>query len=361
MPGPRARSWVDALILLLLVAFPRAGRADDAPLPPPVVPEVEAPPPPAEPSGFQLGRPNGIAILNYALPPGIDGRVPGGYSGVWTPKQNLENLPGTFASFRQDATLAFPLWIEGPNVLVGSLSVRNTLFETDVTLPTSNLPFPDQLWEVRPGVTYIRDLGDGWKIGGGVSVGSASDRPYASIREVAPTLIAFLRQPAQGNDAWQYSLTYIPVSLIRFPLPGLAYEWNPSDRLQIALGVPFSIRWLPTDTVRFDFAYLPPRSVRTQLTWQVLPVMSVFGGFEWVNNSYLLADRIDREDFFTSNEMRLPLGVRFELGSHCTLDLGGGYAFNRVFFTEDDSDDEDRDRVEVNPGGYLMLRLAARF
>ena len=153
----------------------------------------------------------------------------------------------------------------------------------------------------------------------------------------------------------------MPVSLIRLPLPGLAYELNPSDRLQIALGVPFSIRWLPTDTVRFDFAYLPPRSVRTQLTWQVLPVMSVFGGFEWVNNSYLLADRIDREDFFTSNEMRLPLGVRFELGSHCTLDLGGGYAFNRVFFTEDDSDDEDRDRVEVNPGGYLMLRLAARF
>jgi len=46
--------------------------------------------------------------------------------------------------------------------------------------------------------------------------------------------------PAGGNDAWQYSVSYVPSSLIRYPIPGIAYEWNPSERLQVALGVPFS-------------------------------------------------------------------------------------------------------------------------
>lgn len=323
---------------------------------------AENPPAPTAGGDIVPGRPGALAILDYARPPGIDGRSPFGYSAVLTPRQPLDGQPGRGLSLlRQDAATGFPLWIDGPNVVIGSLGVRNTQFDTDAVLPDSGRDFPDQLWDVRVGATYVRTLGDGWVAGAGVSVGSPSDRPFESTREVAPTATAFLRVPAWERDAWQFSLTYIPVSFVRFPLPGVAYEWNPSEELQVAVGLPFSVRWRPTDDLRFDLAYLPPQSVRAQWVWDVCPELSLFAGFEWVSDSYLLADRIDDREFLYSQEKRLPVGARLELGDHCVLDLGGGLAFDRIYFTARGPGERDRDRVEARPCGFVTARFAVRF
>ena len=148
------------------------------------------------------------------------------------------------------------------------------------------------------------------------------------------------------------------MSPIRFPIPGIAYEYNPSTSFQLTVGLPFSVVWKPSESFRFDFAYVPPQSVRSQLTWQPLPWFALFGGFEWVNDSYQLADRPTRRDFFYAYEKRFPVGVRLQLGRSATLDLGGGYAFDRLFFTARRFNERDRDRVEVRPTAYAMLRFA---
>jgi hypothetical protein len=302
-----------------------------------------------------------LGLLEPTIPPGLNGQTVFGYGLVWTPDQRVENQDARFASIRQDARAMFPIYLDGPDVLLGSLTLRNTQFQTDAMLNSSGRPFPGQLWDVGAGLTYLRDLGDGWSAGGVVTLGSRSDRPFNSLQELFPSAIAFLRVPAGGNDAWQYSLTYAPASLIRYPIPGLAYEWNPSERLQVALGVPFSLVWKPTDTLRLDLGYLPPQSVRVQLTWQVTPRVGLFGGFEWINDAYLLADRLDWGDRFFSLEKRLSVGMRWTPGPGCALDLIGGYAFDRLYYTAENFTEQDRDRVEVAPGGFLMLRFAVQY
>jgi hypothetical protein len=315
----------------------------------------------AQPPAVQPGPLVALGLLEPTIPPGLTGQTVFGYSPVWAPPKRVEDQDARLGSVRQDTRGMFPIYLNGPDVLLGSLTLRNTEFQTDAVLTDSRRPFPGQLWDVGAGLTYLRDLCDGWSAGGVVTVGSRSDRPFNSVHELYPSAIAFLRVPAGGNDAWQYSVSYVPASLLPFPIPGVAYEWNPTDRLQVALGVPFSLVWKPTDTLRFDLGYLPPQSVRAQLTWQATPRLGVFGGFEWVNDTYLLAGRPDRDDRFFSLEKRLPIGLRWTPGPGCALDLAGGYAFDRLYYTARNFTEQGRDRVEVAPGGFLMLRLALQY
>lgn len=334
----RPVGWVAAAVLALI--------------PLPALAQPPAPPP---------GPLTALGLLEPTVPPGLTGQTVFGYSPVWTPTKRVEGQDARLGSVRQDARAMFPIALDGPDVLLGSLTLRNTQFQTDAVLTDSRRPFPGQLWDITASLTYLRDLGDGWSAGGAVTLGSRSDRPFHSLHELYPSAIAFLRVPAGGNDAWQYSVSYVPASLLPFPIPGIAYEWNPSERLRVALGVPFSLIWMPTDAVRLDLAYLPPQSVRAHLTWQVTPRLGVFGGFEWVNDAYLLAGRLDREDRFFSLEKRLPIGVRWTPGPGFALDLAAGYAFDRLSYTARDFTEQGRDRVEVAAGGFLMLRLAIQY
>jgi|GEM_PF-6521119 len=304
--------------------------------------------------------PIALSLLDFTIPPGLNGQTPVGASAIHMPRQRVDNRRAFLSSQRQEASAAFPILIDAPDTLIGTLEVRNTQFQTNAFLTSSRREFPKELWEIQPGLAYLRDLGDGWLLGGNLAIASASDRPFHSSREIAPAFGAFLRVPAKDDDSWLYSLTYNPVSAVRFPIPGLAYEYNPSPQLQLSIGLPFSVVWKPTESLRFDFAYIPPLSVRTQLTWQPMSAVGVFAGFEWVNDSYLLANRPSRRDFFYVYEKRFPVGIRFNIADRFTLDVGGGYAFDRLFFTAKQFNERSRDRIEVRPTTYLMLRFAVQ-
>jgi hypothetical protein len=308
------------------------------------------------------GVPPAILLLDMSVPPGISGAAPFGESALWAPKRPIQNGPGYLGEFRQDASVGGPLFSSDVETLVGFIDARNTQFHTDVFLRDSQRPFPNQLWELVAGLSYSRRTENGWTVGGSVSVGSPSDRPFNSFREVMPSATAFVRMPAaREGDAWLYSVSWAPVSLIRFPLPGVAYEWNPSEQLQIVAGVPLSMTWRPTEYFRFDLGYMPPQQTRMQATYEIVEHVDVFAGFEWVNEAYLLDDRVHWRDFFYSYEKRLPAGMRIRFGDNCLLDIAGGYLFNRIYFTSRTFTDESRDRVHVAPSAFGMVRFALVF
>ena len=116
-----------------------------------------------------------------------------------------------------------PLWTDSLDALSLSGGVRNSLIDSEAVLPNTGQPIPDALWNVNLGLRYARQLNDGWVTSGGLSMGSASDHPFASIREMNVGVNSMLLVPQGDHNAWIFSLSVSPTSELNFP-----YRASPS-------------------------------------------------------------------------------------------------------------------------------------
>jgi hypothetical protein len=97
---------------------------------------------------------------------------------------------------------------------------------------------------------------------------------------------------------------YSPVGNLNFPIPGVAYVWNPSDALHVSVGLPLSVVWRPVDDLTINLSYMPLTTVNARATYGLVDKVFVFGGFEWLQEAYLLADRENTQDRFSSRKTR---------------------------------------------------------
>lgn len=331
------------------------------PEPPGIGPKEQAGPTrgPVVPTNNVAG--GAVMLFDPVAPAGLDGKVPGGYSALWEPRRQVQGTGLQFGYFRQEAAIRFPLVNRGSDLLLGGIGVQNTLFQGDAVFP-SGRTMPNSLWDIRGSLLYLRQLEGGWAAGGSVTVGTPSDKPFHSWAEVVPTVNAFLRIPAQREpDAWLLGLFYSPVGEIRFPIPAAAYLWNASDNFQLTLGVPLALTWRPTDTLRLDAGYIPLRRVKAQLTWTIRDGMELFGGYEWTNDAYLRAGRLDRKEQLFLYEMRVPGGLRLFYRDHWVVDLAAGWAFDREVFNGRTYRDRTTDGFQIQAGVFGQARLAYRF
>jgi hypothetical protein len=237
-----------------------------------------------------------------------------GYNAAYYPTRPVAGQSADLGLVRQNLSLGLPVWRDGGDAVFLTGGVRNTLFFTDAVMPVSRRPFPNTLWNVTAGLAYTHKFDNGWTAGGTVSVGSASDRPFNSLAEVTANVAAFVRIPARNDrDAWLLGVFYSPVGNLNFPVPVVAYVWTPSDRLRVNVGLPFAVNWRPTDDLTLTLSYVPVANVNARLTYRIVEKVAVFGGFEWLNEAYLLADREDDRDRFLVLEKRLLGGVRWDV------------------------------------------------
>jgi len=187
---------------------------------------------PAEPAGA-VPEPDPVARVPRGGPDemgggaggrgGMGGGGPPGYSAAWYPSQGVRGQNADLGFVRQSLNLGVPVWRDGPDALIATVGLRNTLFDTNAVLPDTGRAFPDRLWSVNVGANYVHRFENGWTGGLLVGVGSASDKPFDSVREMTATLAGFLRVPTKhGRDAWQLSLFYMAGGAVNFPLPGVA-------------------------------------------------------------------------------------------------------------------------------------------
>lgn len=341
----------------------------------PLLPSRE--PGPARESEPPLHAPNSPRLLEgNTLAPGslggglgmnsprgpMGGGGPPGYDALWSPSQSVTGQSTRLGFVRQGLSLGGPLWRGETDLVLASLSVRNTLFSTDALLPDSLRPFPDQLWNVHFGFYSMHRFTNGWSGGLMGGFGSASDKPFHSLDEMTANLGAFLRVPARnGRDSWQFMLLYLYGGPVNFPIPMLSYAWNPSDSLRVNLGLPFSVAWQPEERVMLHLSYLPLNNIHARMTYRVVPRLQVYGGYEFLNESYFLADRPDNQDRFFTFEQRLAAGLRWEMGYNATTELTSGYSFGRNFGQGDSQWGSLTDRVDVDPGPFLGLRFNLKY
>lgn len=303
----------------------------------------------------------GGAAFDPALPLGVNGRIAFNYSALWEPSRSIQGQDADLGVIRQNSGFSFPLWFGDEQSLFASVGVQHLLFQTDAILPDSGQPFPSNLWDVRGNLVHIKRYRNNWSTVLIGSLGSTGDRPFAGASELIPGAVGALRVPSGDRNAWLWSVSYQPVTGLPYPIPGLAYVWEPSDRLTAQLGVPFQLYWQIFDKVRIDASYLPIKNVRAYATYQWSDTIEFFGGFDWINESYFLWDRVNSDDFFNLLEQRLPFGIRWCIGRNWVFDAQAGYVLNRVFFQGPSAAQQDFDVVNVDPGAFGMLRLLYRF
>ena len=301
------------------------------------------------------------SAFDPALPLGVNGRTAFNYSALWAPGEPVENQNADLGFVRQNVGVSFPLWFGEGQSLFAGIGVQNLLFQTTAVLPNSGQPFPENLWDIRGSLVYIKRFQNDWSTVLIGSLGSTGDRPFAGSRELIGGLTGVLRIPTGEKNAWVASVSYQPITGLPFPIPGLAYVWEPSDNLTAQIGIPFQLYWRIAERLRFDASYLPVKNVRAYATYQLSEQIEFFGGFDWVNESYFLYDRVDSNDFFNLLEQRLPIGIRWNVGQNWVLDAQAGYLINREFFSGTSIMKVESDLIRVDPGPFGMLRLLYRF
>ncbi len=307
-----------------------------------------------EPAGFGFG-------------PGMGGPGMGGpgYSATWYPSSPVsDSNPSTHMGIvRQSLSGAFPLWTNGRDMCMFSVGVQNSLFSTDAVLPDSHQAFPEELWNISLGTNYMHKFDNGWMGMVGINFGSASDKPFHSIDEMNVGFMSFLQMPAKNErDKWNFMLMYSPIGSLNFPIPGVAYLWNPSDRFHASIGIPFSVSWRATDALTFDVSYMPLVTVNAMATYKFNDQLSLYGGFQSLQEGYLLADRENTNDRFMGFEKRLIAGVRWAFYRHATLDLSGGYSFDRYYgIGQNQIGGNLSDQVNIDPGPFASMSFQYRF
>ena len=132
------------------------------------------------------------------------------YSVLWFPNVPVQGQATDLQMVGENLSFTHPLWKDSLNALSLTGGVRNELIQTDAILPDTGQPVPSDLWGINLGLRYSRQLDDGWITGGGVSIGSASDHPFAGIHEMYVGMNAMLRIPQGEHNAWLFTLCTRP-------------------------------------------------------------------------------------------------------------------------------------------------------
>lgn len=285
-----------------------------------------------------------------------------GYGVEWFPAQPVQGQDVDFQLFEQDASTGMPIYRGDYGTAVLTASVQNTHYFTDAVLPDTGRAFPDDLWNVKFGLTYIRKFDSGSSLGIISSIGSASDKPFQSGDEINLNLISFLRKPAWNErDAWMFGVMYSPTGSLNFPVPIIAYEWNKSEAFQMNLGIPFSMTWRPREDWTLVATYVPLTNGSVMLTHDLSERWHVYGGYRSVARSYFLSDRVEKDDRFFALQQRLVTGIRWDVGKYGALDFSTGYAFDRRYGEGENQGSDLHDEVKVEPGAFIGLDFRLRF
>ena len=100
--------------------------------------------------------------------------------------------------------------------------------------------------------------------------------------------------------------------------------------------------------------------MRARLTYQLFRPLRVYAGFDWDHDWYLRAGRHVEDHRLFYYEKRLTGGLRFDL-RHVGFEVSGGYAFDRFYFEGESYSDRNHNRIDVEAGPFVAVRLGTRF
>ncbi len=277
---------------------------------------------------------------------------------------NNESITGTalhFESVREDWSILAPLWRDGTERLTFSVRLAYAQVNSDAMVPKEGGAFPGSLWDVGFGLNYQHHFDNNWTGGLGIMLGSASNQPFSSLDDIRVGFNAFLRVPANEHAYWNFSLAYAPFGELAFPVPGVAYVWQPSEFFRMSIGIPFSLMWRPTPDLMLDVAYMPLTNVRARISYRLGPKLNWYGEYVQSAEGYYLSDRTDPSDRLLFRDGRLETGFQYRFAGRGMFEVFGGYVFDRSISEGHEAGGLGADAIFINPGAVFGARVQIRW
>jgi hypothetical protein len=304
------------------------------------------------PDGDGPGGPGGLS--------GFGGGGEPGYAVTWYPGASVTNQGTELSMVRNRVGMEMPVWSNGADMLMANFSVDQSHYSGSARLPDTLRAFPSDLTNAQVGVQYMHQGANDTSTMLMFDLQSAGDKPFAAGRDISFMLGGFYQKPAKNpRDSWMFGVIYSPLGVMNFPIPLVAYNWNPSDTLHASIGLPMSVNWQPSEQLAIDVS-LNPGGADALATYTLSERLQSYGGYQNVSDQYFLSDRIEKEDVFYVMEQRFIVGLRHQLWKDISLDVNAGYAFDR-HFGEGDDQQELRDEVSLESGAFVGARFIVEF
>ena len=286
------------------------------------------------------------------------------YNFIYSPDRQVEGQEVDMGYQQHTGMFNTPLWQNSNNELAMHGRAAYMGVNTDAILPNSGQAFPKDLYDVRLGGTYRYKMKKNWVLGGELTIGSPSDKPFNSYDDTSINATATLMTVQEKKHFWLFLLNYSNTRdfLADIPILGAAYAYMPDKDFQLLLGLPLaSVRWRPIKKLNLYGLYVYPRTIVTKVGYNILGPAELYGGFEWTYMRWFLHERTDKKDRLFFFQKQLKLGIKSPLYKGLSADLACGYVFDRLWFQGDDYDDRNQDRVDLENGVQVTLNLVWRF
>jgi hypothetical protein len=225
--------------------------------------------------------------------------------------------------------------------------------DTDAGLPTD-------LYDLRLVLGHRRTLNNGWKLGGFLQLGSASDQLFDSWDEMYLAGTGFLQVPHLEYTSFIFLLN-VDTSRDIPAFPGIAYFFPISRTAYAVVGLPVLALGGKIGE-RTDFnALLLPYNANAGINYAFTDRLDGSLKYTWGSRYFMRADRHDDDDRLVYDEMRASAGLSYRFTESATLGLEGGYAFNRDFSEGDDRDERDDNELEVDDAWFGALSFELSF
>lgn len=283
---------------------------------------------------------------------------------TWYPTQSTDQ-PGTALTIQRNYfQAAVPVYSNGRDTVVVTSHLDEMNVNTNAILPTTNQPFPGQLYNVAIGTNIFHQFDNG-NVGGLVlDVGSASDVPFHSTSEILASGTAFLLIPRDDHSAWFVGVNASTNSQVLYglPIPGGGYFYNPSENFQAIFGFPFSvISWKPARDWQLQYVYAFLTTMHARAVYQPTNNWQLYAGFDWTNENWRRVDRPQSADHFFYYEKRLSAGYLWWFRPNVGFELSGGWAFDRYFTEIDGFQLVGNNTVRIGAGPFVSAQFDVRF
>jgi hypothetical protein len=299
--------------------------------------------------------PGGVGTLLMANP----------HIGMTSYPEQSTDQPGTTLSMqRYYFQGGVPVYHRGNDTFVITSHMDATSIYTNAILPTTKQTFPSQLYNVAFGMNYFHPYENG-NVGGIVfDVGSASDKPFQSGKEILASGTAFLLMPQDEQGAWFIGVNASTNSQVLFglPIPGGGYFYHPSDDFQAIFGFPFSlVSWRPARDWQLQYVWAFLTTMHARAVYQLNPDWQFYAGFDWTNENWRLAERVNEQNHFFYYEKKLATGFLWWFKPNVGFEFSGGWAFDRYFTEAHGFTLVGDNTVNIGSGPYVSAQFDLRF
>jgi len=246
------------------------------------------------------------------------------YSGSFAPKEN----PAAIENHRLN--LSYPLAKTEKDSYTVGLNLSHLHLSESRNLSKSGLATPRSLQRHDLNLGYNRTMGPARSLGIRGTLGVASDKPFQDAQDTTFNLSTFYSYPGNNQGIWVLSAFISNNSPILnyVPIPGFFYLKR-TETLTYIVGIPLaSVVWTPHEDLRVSASAFGP-SLNLEVSQGEQRPWPFFAGFSWTPQTFLRANREDREDRLFYDEKRLFLGFRRTVLGQLSTEFQIGQAYDR--------------------------------